>query len=56
MISFLFGKYPFNVTASSPGELCLSHCSSLITQPSCTDCPDAELGELKACVHTDGVA
>lgn len=45
------------MTGFSPGNLSLLLSSGCLTQCSCEDCPDAtELGELKACVHTDSVA
>lgn len=45
------------MTGSSPGKPSLVLPSGHLAQPSCEDCPDAaELGELKACVHTDSVA
>lgn len=56
MIPLLFRWRLFDVTGSSPGKLSLVLSGHLI-QPSCEDCPDAtQLGELKACVHTDSVA
>lgn len=45
------------MTGSSPGKPSLFLGYGCLTHTSCADCPDAsELGELKACVHTDSIA
>lgn len=47
----------FDVTGSSTVKQSFVLGSGNVTQPSCGDCPDVvELGELKACVHTDSIA
>lgn len=57
MLPLLFWLCLFDVTGSSPVKQSFVLGSDILTQPSCGDCPDAaELGELKACVHTDSIA